>query len=76
MSWDTSKPMDSLNRPKFYVSEECGNIISALSEYTGEQGLKEAWKDPLDCLRYAAIYDIDHVEASALQITRQGSGGY
>ena len=76
MSWDTSKPMDSLNRPKFYVSEECQNIISALSEYTGEQGLKEAWKDPLDCLRYAAIYDIDHVESSALQITRQGSGGY
>ena len=76
MSWDTSKPMDSLNRPKFYVSDECQNIISALSEYTGEQGLKEAWKDPLDCLRYAAIYDIDHVEAEALQITRQGSGGY
>jgi hypothetical protein len=76
MSWDTSKPMDSLNRPKFYVSEECGNCISALSEYTGEQGLKEAWKDPLDTLRYAAISDIAHVESSSLQITRQGSGGY
>ena len=76
MSWDTSKPMDSINRPRFYVSEECRNIISALSEYTGEQGLKEAWKDPLDCLRYAAIYDIDHVEAHHLQVTRQGAGGY
>jgi hypothetical protein len=76
MSWDTSKPMDSINRPRFYVSEECRNIISALSEYTGEQGLKEAWKDPLDCLRYAAIYDIDHVEAHHLQVTRQGTGGY
>ena len=76
MSWDTSKPMDSLNRPKFYVSDECGNIISALSEYTGEQGLKEAWKDPLDTLRYAAIYDIDHVQDNHLEVTIQGSGGY
>jgi len=76
MSWDTSKPMDSLNRPKFYVSEECGNVISALSEYTGEHGLKEAWKDPLDTLRYAAIYGIDHVEAGSFEVTIQGSGGY
>jgi hypothetical protein len=76
MSWDTSKPMDSLNRPKFYVSEECGNVISALSEYTGEHGLKEAWKDPLDTLRYAAIYGIDHVEAGSFEVTMQGSGGY
>ncbi len=76
MSWDTSKPMDSLNRPKFYVSEECGNIISALSEYTGEGGLKEAHKDAIDVLRYACIYGLDHVEAHHLQITRQGSGGY
>jgi len=75
MSWDTSKPMDSLNRPKFYVSEECGNIISALSEYTGEGGLKEAHKDAIDVLRYACIYGLDHVEAHHLQITRQGSGG-
>lgn len=76
MSWDTSKPMDSLNRPKFYVSEECGNVISALSEYTGEGGLKESWKDVIDVLRYASIYGLDHVEESSLQITRQGSGGY
>jgi len=76
MSWDTSKPMDSINRPKFYVSEECGNFIAALSEYTGEQGLKEAHKDFIDLGRYAAIYGIDHVEANSLQITRQGSGGY
>jgi hypothetical protein len=76
MSWDTSKPMDSLNRPRFYVSEECGNTITALSEYTGEGGLRECWKDVIDVLRYASIYGLDHVEASHLQVTRQGSGGY
>ena len=76
MSWDTSKPMDSLNRPKFYVSDECGNIISALSEYTGEGGLKESWKDVIDVLRYASIYGLDHVEDNDLEVTIQGSGGY
>lgn len=76
MAWDTTKPPDSLNRPHFYVSEECENIIMALSEYTGEQGLKEAWKDPVDVLRYAAIADIDHVDAKRTMTTRQGSGGY
>ena len=76
MSYDTSKDLDTVNRPHFYVTEECQNIIDALSEYTGEGGLKEAWKDPIDVLRYAAITDIDHVESADLRVTRQGSGGY
>jgi hypothetical protein len=76
MSWDTTKPMDSLNRPHFYVVDECQNIVDALSEYTGTEGLKEAWKDPLDVLRYAAIHDIDHVDPKKLKTTRTGTGGY
>lgn len=76
MSWDTSKPMDSVNRPKFYVTDNCQNIISALSEYTGEGGLKEAHKDPIDVLRYAFSSGIDHVDNYSLKVTRQGSGGY
>jgi len=75
MSWDSSKPMDSVNRPHFYISEECGNIIHALAEYTGEGGLKESWKDPIDVLRYAAIADIDHVPQKNMLVTRAG-GGY
>jgi hypothetical protein len=76
MAWDTTKPSDSLNRPHFYVTEDCENIIQALSEYTGELGLKEAWKDPIDVCRYAAIADIDHVDESKIKTTRQGGGGY
>ena len=76
MSWDTSKPLDSVNRPKFYVSSDCENIIQALSEYTGEGGLKEAWKDPVDVLRYAAIANLDHVDNSQSFVTTHGSGGY
>jgi hypothetical protein len=76
MSWDTTKPLDSLNRPKFYVSNECENIIHALAEYTGESGLKEAWKDPIDVLRYAAITDIDHVDPRKNHVTCGTRGGY
>lgn len=76
MSWDVSKEMDSMNRPHFYVTEDCENIIQGLSEYTGEQGLKEAWKDVIDVLRYAAIADIDHMDNKSLVATRQGGGGY
>jgi len=76
MAWDTSKPLDSVNRPKFYVSSDCENIIQALSEYTGDGGLKEAHKDPIDVLRYAAIANLDHVDNSQSFVTTHGSGGY
>lgn len=76
MAFDTTKPLDSINRPHFYVSSECENIINALSEYTGDGGLKEAWKDPIDTLRYAAISNLDHVDSSQSFVTTHGAGGY
>jgi len=76
MAWDTNKPLDSVNRPHFYVSSDCENIIQGLSEYTGEGGLKEAWKDAIDVLRYAAISGIDHVDNLDNFVTTHGSGGY
>jgi hypothetical protein len=76
MAWDTTKPLDSVNRPYFYVSSDCENIIQALSEYTGEGGLKEAWKDAIDVLRYAAIAGIDHVDNMDNFVTTHGGGGY
>jgi hypothetical protein len=38
--------------------------------------MKEAWKDPIDVVRYAAIAGIDHVDETRTRTTRQGSGGY
>lgn len=76
MSWDTSKPMDSVNRPHFYISDECQNIIRGLAEYTGQEGLKEAWKDVIDVLRYAAISDIDHCDSKSIMVTCPGGRGY
>jgi len=75
MAWDHTKEPDSINRPHFYVSDECENIIKALAEYTGEDGLKEAWKDPVDTLRYAAIADIEHIGGDYV-IATAAAGGY
>jgi hypothetical protein len=76
MAWDTTKPMDSVNRPHFYVSSDCENIIHALSEYTGEAGLKEAWKDPIDVLRYACVAAVDHIDNQSSMSNKRGTGGY
>ena len=62
MAYDRSKPLDSVNRPRFYVSEKCANLITAMAEYTGEGGQKEAWKDLIDCARYGAVTGIYHGE--------------
>lgn len=75
MAYDKKRPIDGLNRPHFYVSERCQNIITALSEYTGADGPDEAWKDPVDVVRYAAIAGIDYVDPQKLQ-TSKPRGGY
>ena len=75
MAYQRSKPVDALNRPHFYVSERCGNIIQALQEYTGEGGPDEAYKDPIDVLRYACIDGIRYMDNNNVKRVR-GGGGY
>jgi Terminase large subunit, T4likevirus-type, N-terminal len=75
MAYDPEKPIDSVNRPHFYVSSDCENILDAIANYTGEGGLKEAHKDPIDVLRYAAIAGIEHVDQKTMLVTAH-AGGY
>lgn len=76
MSYNRRAPMDSVNRPHFYISDRCTNIITALQEYTAEEGPEEAWKDPIDVLRYAAIDGIRYVDEKTFTATRRNQGGY
>jgi len=75
MAYDRKKPIDGINRPHFYVSDRCENIITALQEYTGEGGPDEAWKDPIDVIRYAAIDGIRYIDTKK-QLTTKRMGGY
>jgi phage terminase large subunit-like protein len=55
LAYDKGRPLDALNKPKLYISWDCQNLIFALKEWTGKDGLKGACKDPIDCLRYLAV---------------------
>lgn len=61
-SYDETKPIDSMNGPKMYISDRCQNIIYALGEYTAQGGQKEASKDCVDVLRYLAVSDIQFID--------------
>lgn len=68
LAYDATQPITALvNEPRLYVSEACQNVIWALLHYTGRDGAKAACKDPIDTLRYMALKDCIHVQASALQ---------
>ena len=76
MAYNRKEPLSGFNHPHFYISDRCQNIIMALQEYTGEDGLEEAWKDPIDVIRYAAIDGIAHIDGSKSQVSKRAQGGY
>lgn len=69
--WDPKQDVTPMNQPKFFVVDECENLIWALRTYTGADGDKGACKDPIDCLKGAAKMQIAHVNAN----TYGGGGG-
>lgn len=76
MAYNRKQPIDALNRPHFYVSDRCENIIQALQEYTAEGGPDEAHKDPVDVCRYAAIAPICYIDPDSLNKVSPRRGGY
>jgi hypothetical protein len=62
MAYDRKRPIDSLNRPHFYISDRCQNLIMCLQEYTAEGGNEEAVKDFVDLCRYLAISNVTYYE--------------
>lgn len=55
LRYDTSKPIDTLNRPRIRISPKCHNLIVALERWgrnpaTGKP--QDAYKDFIDVLRY------------------------
>jgi hypothetical protein len=73
LAWNPAEPMTALNQPQLYVSEHCRNLIWSLKEWTGLDGDKGASKDPIDCLRYLATEDPQHIEEGALCTTKPRS---
>jgi len=76
MAYNRKNPIDSINRPHFYISERCQNVISALQEYTADGGSDEAWKDPIDVIRYLAVSGVGYVNPESMKVVKQSKGGY
>lgn len=60
--------------PHLYISSECLNTIFALKIWTGKDGPHGASKDPIDCLRYAAVGKL--VDFNAQELTLVDGGAY
>jgi hypothetical protein len=74
LAWDDRKPMDIGNKPRLFISDRCGQLIYALTEYTGMLGKDEPTKDPIDCLGYLLIgniMNVDEGESHLLRTTRR-----
>lgn len=70
LSWNPEKPRDTINSPKYFVSEECENHIHCMSEYTAKGGPEEATKDGVDPARYLKVSNIMFIDEADLR----GSG--
>lgn len=70
LSWDDTKPLDLGNKPKLFISDQCENTIYAFTEYTGMLGKDEPTKDPIDCVRYAAVSEIIYIDHSQTHYIR------
>lgn len=73
LDWNRERPMETGNRPRLFVSEECKNVIYAMKEWTGLDGRKGACKDPVDTVRYLVEAGAGYVGEGAMQGT---GGGY
>ena len=76
LHYDDKRPIDGTNRPRFYVSENCKQVIDALRLYNPNDLASEAWKDPVDCLRYLATANIMHIDLQKMKPINRFKTGY
>lgn len=61
LSYDETRPVCDDNKPKLYISRDCGNLISCIQNYTAAGGYAEATKDFVDLLRYLVLAHPIHI---------------
>jgi hypothetical protein len=64
--WDPKEPLTPMNKPTWYICEDCVNTIWALKTFTGADGQKGACKDPIDCLKGLAKTGLRHMAGGML----------
>jgi hypothetical protein len=74
LHYNTQKPLDALNQPKLYISENCQNLIWCMKEWTGADGNKGSSKDFPDLVRMLVLSGCNNVEGDILR--PRGGGSY
>jgi hypothetical protein len=74
LSYDATQPLTALNEPSLYITNDCANLIYALSEHTGRDGQKGCTKDPIDCLGMLLVSGLAFVGRGGFD--SRGGGGY
>lgn len=64
--WNPKADVTPMNRPTWFICEDCTNTIWALRTFTGVDGLKGACKDPIDCLKGLSKTGIRHMARGSL----------
>lgn len=76
LAYDTDRPVDHTNYPELVVSEDCKNLIFAMSIWTYADGQKGACKDPVDCLRMFFLKNCRYVDRAGGFGVLGGGGVY
>lgn len=63
LAYDKSKPLAAMNAPKLFISERCTNLIESFKNYTNRGSREDAYKDPMDTLRYMLENGVHHISA-------------
>lgn len=73
LRYDADRPLaPGFNAPRLYVTRRAAQVIWALNNFTGMGGEDGACKDPIDCLRYGALADLQYMNPTAKQYKKGG----
>jgi len=73
MDYNEEKEVNAMNRPRWYVTENCQQSIYAYQEFTGIGTEKDALKDVVDPDRYLVCSDVYFLDSSTLECLGGGS---
>lgn len=74
--WNQEQPYCAvMNETHFFVAQNATQVIACMGTFTSRGGEKGGWKDISDCLRYAAVSNLEYVGGNYGRTTRR-SGGY
>jgi hypothetical protein len=79
-NYNPNAEIDSANRPRCYIHEDCGNLIDSLVHYGSNGKSDEALKDFFDLIRYLRMANggegPDFISNRSLDTIRMKTGGY